>query len=312
MIKGMISVALLSRPGLMDSMTSLLARELPGVTVASWPEAAAREAELAVCWKPEPGALAAMPKLKLIHAIAAGVDNILSDPTVPDVPLCRIVDPGITAAMTEFVLWGTLYFHRDFDRVIGNARDGRWQRYDQRAARDSRVGILGLGELGTDAARRLVDLGFTVSAWSRSPKQLAGVTTFSGTDALDAFLSETDILVSLLPLTSSTVGLLNAARLSRLPKGAALILCSRGEHVVMDDLVALLRSGHLRGAVLDVFEQEPLRSDHPLWREPGVLVTPHMAAIASWETIAQQVAENARRLLRGEPLLNVVDRARGY
>ncbi|CCE01703.1 glyoxylate/hydroxypyruvate reductase A [Bradyrhizobium sp. STM 3809] len=308
----MISVALLGRPGLMDPMKALLARELPGVTVASWPEPAARDAELAVCWKPEPGALAAMPKLQLIHSIAAGVDNILSDYSVPDVPLCRIVDPGITAAMTEFVLWATLYFHRDFDRVIRNARDGLWRRYDQRAAKDSRVGILGLGELGSDAARRLLGLGFAVSAWSRSPKQLAGIRTFSGADALDAFLSETDILVSLLPLTPSTVGLLNAARLSRLPKGAAVILCSRGEHVVMEDVIALLRSGHLRGAVLDVFGQEPLPSDDPLWREPGVLVTPHMAAIASWETITLQVADNARRLLGGRPLLNVVDRVRGY
>ncbi|MGJ4889680.1 2-hydroxyacid dehydrogenase [Bradyrhizobium sp. HKCCYLS3077] len=308
----MITVALLSRPGLMDPMKAVLARELPGVTVASWPEPAAREAEIAVCWKPEAGALASMPQLKLIHAIAAGVDNILSDPTVPDLPLCRIVDPDITSAMTEFVLWSTLYFHRDFDRVVSNSRDGVWQRYEQRAARDRKVGILGLGELGAAAASRLVELGFTVSAWSRSPKTIAGVRAYHGADALDAFLSETEILVSLLPLTASTIGLLNAERLSRLPKGAALVLCSRGEHLVADDLVALLRSGHLRGAVLDVFEQEPLPADHPLWREPGVLVTPHMAAIASWETIALQVAENARRLLRGEPLLNVVDRARGY
>ncbi|XUM24967.1 2-hydroxyacid dehydrogenase [Bradyrhizobium oligotrophicum S58] len=308
----MITVALLSRPGLMDPMQALLARELPGVTVASWPESAARDAELAVCWKPAPGALAAMPKLKLVHSIAAGVDNILSDPTVPDVPLCRIVDPDISAAMTEFVLWGTLYFHRDFDRVVGNARDGVWRRYEQRAAKDRRVGILGLGELGSAAAIRLVELGFAVSAWSRSPKSLAGVRTYSGAAALDAFLGETEILVSLLPLTASTVGLLDAGRLGRLPKGAALILCSRGEHLVTEDLVALLRSGHLRGAVLDVFAHEPLPADHALWREPGVLVTPHMAAIASWEVIAQQVAENARRLLRGEALLNVVDRARGY
>ncbi|MDU6237484.1 MAG: NAD(P)-dependent oxidoreductase, partial [Bradyrhizobium sp.] len=227
----MIRVAFLSRPGLMDPMKPLLERELPGVAVASWPEPAARDADIAVCWKPEAGALAAMPKLKLIHAIAAGVDNILSDPTLPDLPLCRIVDPGITSAMTEFVLWGALYFHRDFDRMISNARDGLWCRYDQRAARDRRIGILGLGELGTAAAVRLVELGFAVSAWSRSPRRLAGVQTYSGADALDAFLSETEILVSLLPLTPSTVGLLNAERLSRLPRGAALILCSRGEHL---------------------------------------------------------------------------------
>ncbi|CCE07964.1 putative 2-hydroxyacid dehydrogenase family protein [Bradyrhizobium sp. STM 3843] len=307
-----ISVAFLSSPGLMDPLVPLLQRELPGVTCASWPEPAAREAELAVCWKPPAGALAAMPNLKLIHSIAAGVDNILSDPTVPDRPICRIVDPDLSVAMTEFVLWSTLYFHRDFDRAVANARSGIWRRYDQRAPQDTQVGILGLGELGTAAARRLVDLGFSVRAWSRSPKTVAGVATSSGSAALDAFLGDVDILVSLLPLTPETVGLLNAERLSRLRHGAALILCSRGEHLVADDLIALLRKGHLRGAVLDVFEREPLAADHPLWREPGVLVTPHMAAIASWSVIAQQIAENVRRLVRGEPLLNAVDRTRGY
>jgi len=308
----MIKVAFMSTPGVMTPLEEPLRRELPGVSFATWPEPAAREADIAVCWKPAAGALAEMPKLKLIHSIAAGVDNILVDPALPDLPVCRIVDPGLSAAMTEFVLWSTLYFHRDFDRVIPNARDGVWRRYQQCAPGDRRVGILGLGALGTAAATWLVDLGFAVSAWSRSPKSVAGVTMFSGDDALDAFLAQTDILVSLLPLTPSTMGLLNAERLARLPKGAALILCSRGEHLIADDLVALLRSGHLRGAVLDVFEREPLAADHPLWREPGVLVTPHMAAIASWQVIAQQIADNVRRMQRGEPLLNAVDRGRGY
>ena len=308
----MIKVAFMSTPGVMTPLEEPLRRELPGVSFATWPEPAAREADIAVCWKPAAGALAEMPKLKLIHSIAAGVDNILVDPALPDLPVCRIVDPGLSAAMTEFVLWSTLYFHRDFDRVIPNARDGVWRRYQQCAPGDRRVGILGLGALGTAAATWLVDLGLAVSAWSRSPKSVAGVTMFSGDDALDAFLAQTDILVSLLPLTPSTMGLLNAERLARLPKGAALILCSRGEHLIADDLVALLRSGHLRGAVLDVFEREPLAADHPLWREPGVLVTPHMAAIASWQVIAQQIADNVRRMQRGEPLLNAVDRGRGY
>jgi len=308
----MINIAFLSTPGVMDSLIGPLQQELPAVTLTSWPEAAARDADIAVCWKPPAGALAAMPKLKLIHSIAAGVDNILCDPTVPDHPVCRIVDPDLTAGMTEFVLWGTLYFHRDFDRVIDNAREGIWRRYDQRAPFETRVGILGLGALGSDATTRLIDLGFTVSAWSRSPKSLPGVTMFSGEDSLDPFLAEIDILVSLLPLTPSTVGILNAERLARLPKGAALILCSRGEHLVADDLVVLLRQGHLRGAILDVFEREPLPSDHPLWREPGVLVTPHMATIATPRVIAQQIAENVRRMQRGAPLLNQVDRIRGY
>lgn len=308
----MINVAFLSTPGVMVPLEEPLRRELPGISFSTWPDEAARDAELAVCWKPQAGVLASMPKLKLIHSIAAGVDNILSDPTLPDLPICRIVDPDLTSAMTEFVLWGTLYFHRDFDRVISNARDGIWRRYEQYAPQQRRVGILGFGALGAAAAARLVDLGFSVSAWSRSPKSVAGVTMFSGDDTLDAFLGQVDILVSLLPLTPSTMGLLNAERLGRLPKGAALVLCSRGEHLVMDDLVGLLRSGHLRGAVLDVFEREPLPPDHPLWREPGVLVTPHMAAIASWSVIAQQIAENVRRLQRGETLLNAVDRGRGY
>lgn len=308
----MTRIAVVSIPGVMEAIEGPLRNELPEVTFAAWPDAAAQDAEIAICWKPPAGALASMPKLKLIHSIAAGVDNILSDPTVPSHPVCRIVDPDLTSAMTEFVLWGVLTYHRDFDRVITNAREGIWRRYDQRAPFDTRVGILGLGALGTDAAKRLVDLGFHVSAWSRSPKSLPGVTVFSGEDGLDPFLSEVDILVSLVPLTPSTVGLLNAERLSRLPKGAALILCSRGEHIVADDLVAHLRSGHLRGAILDVFEKEPLPGDHPLWREPGVLVTPHMAAIATWPVIAQQIAENIRRLRRGEPLLNAVDRTRGY
>lgn len=306
------SIAFLSSPGLMDPLLPLLQRELPGISFASWPDEGARQAELAVCWKPPAGALAAMPNLKLVHSIAAGVDHILSDSTVPDRPLCRIVDPGLSVAMTEFVLWSALYFHRDFERVIANARGGVWRRYAQRAPQDTRVGLLGLGVLGSDAARRLVDLGFNVRAWSRSPKTITGVVTYHGSDTLDAFLGEVDILVSLLPLTPSTVGLLNAERLGRLPQGAALVLCSRGEHLVADDLVALLRSGHLRGAVLDVFAQEPLPADHPLWREPGVLVTPHMAAIASWPVIAQQIAENVRRHQRGEALLNQVDRSRGY
>jgi glyoxylate/hydroxypyruvate reductase len=308
----MINIAFLSTPGVKESLIAPLQQEMPGVTLTTWPEPEARDADIAVCWKPPAGALASMPKLKLIHSIAAGVDNILCDPTVPDHPICRIVDPDLTTGMIEFVLWGTLYFHRDFDRYIPNAREGIWRRYDQRAPFETRVGILGLGALGSAAATRLADLGFSVSAWSRSPKSLAGVTMFSGEDSLDPFLAQADILVSLLPLTPSTMGILNADRLSRLPKGAALILCSRGEHLVADDLMALLRQGHLRGAVLDVFEREPLPSDHPLWREPGVLVTPHMATIATWRVVAQQIAENIRRMQNGTPLLNQVDRIRGY
>ena len=289
-----------------------LKRVVPGAIVTTWPEEGALDGEVVVCWKPPVGVMATMPNLRLIHSIAAGVDNVLSDTALPDLPLCRIVDPLLGKAMAEYVLWGTLYFHREFDRVSTNARNGHWHRYDQVAAADKRVGILGLGTLGIQAATLLKSVGYKVSGWSRSAKQVEGVDVFAGDAALDDFLVQTDILVCLLPLTQSTVGILNADRFARLPKGAALILCSRGEHLNVPDLVAALRSGHLRGAILDVFDKEPLQPDNPLWTEPGILVTPHMAGLAKPRVIADQIAENIRRLKAGEILLNRVDPALGY
>ncbi|QCI66775.1 2-hydroxyacid dehydrogenase [Phreatobacter stygius] len=308
----MTSIALISERGVLSFLSAQLETALPGATFRHWPETGAAEAEIAICWAPPKGALASMPNLRLIHSIGAGVDNILSDPNLPDLPVCRVVDPKLAAAMAEFILWGTLYFHRRFDEVTANAQAGRWQRLEQTAAGDKRVGILGLGAMGEQAARLLRRVGYRVSGWSRSPRQLEGITVHAGEAALDRFLGKTDILVCLLPLTPATARILDAERLGRLPRGAGLILVSRGEHLVVDDLVGLIRSGHLRGAILDVFDEEPLPPDHPLWREPGVLVTPHMAGLAKPRAIAEQIAENIRRLQAGEPLVNRVDPARGY
>jgi glyoxylate/hydroxypyruvate reductase A len=289
-----------------------LKRAVPDATIIHWPERGSLDGDIVVCWKPPAGVMATMPNLRLIHSIAAGVDNVLADPALPDHPVCRIVDPLLGKAMAEYVLWGTLYFHRDFDRVATNARIGHWHRYDQAAAADKRVGILGLGTLGIQAARLLQSVGYRVSGWSRSAKQVDGVEVFAGDAAFDPFLAQADILVCLLPLTPSTTGILNAERLACLPKDAGLVLCSRGEHLVVPDLVASLRSGHLRGAVLDVFQSEPLQPDDPLWTEPGILVTPHMAGLAKPRVIADQIAENIRRLGIGEALLNRIDPSHGY
>jgi glyoxylate/hydroxypyruvate reductase A len=289
-----------------------LKRAMPEATVTHWPDEGSLDGEVVVCWKPPAGVMATMPHLRLIHSIAAGVDNVLSDPELPDLPLCRIVDPLLGKAMAEYALWGTLYFHRDFDRVSANARNGHWHRYDQVAAADKRVGILGLGTLGLQAAQLLKSVGYRVSGWSRSAKQIDGVDVFAGDAELDGFLAQADILICLLPLTPSTTGILNAARLARLPEGAALILCSRGEHLVAADLVAAVRSGHLRGAILDVFPAEPLQPDNALWTEPGILVTPHMAGLAKPRVIAEQIADNIRRLDANEALQNRVDPSHGY
>jgi glyoxylate/hydroxypyruvate reductase A len=296
----------------MSFLEEHLKRTVPGAVVTQWPDPASLDAEVVVCWKPPAGVMATMSNLRLIHSIAAGVDNVLSDTALPDLPVCRIVDPLLAKAMAEYVLWGTLYFHRDFDRVAANARAGHWHRYDQSAAADIRVGILGLGTLGIQGAQLLRSVGYKVSGWSRSAKRVDGVEVFAGNDTLDDFLAQADILVCLLPLTPSTTGILNAERFAKLPKGAGLILCSRGEHLVVSDLVAAVRSGHLRGAVLDVFDKEPLQPDDPLWTEPGILVTPHMAGLAKPRVIAEQIAENIRRLNLGDALLNRVDPAHGY
>ncbi|MFT4119911.1 2-hydroxyacid dehydrogenase [Bradyrhizobium sp.] len=308
----MTSIAIVSRQDISGFLLAHLQRSLPDARISTWPDPGANDAEIAVCWQPLPGVLAAMPNLKLIHSIAAGVDNILSDPDLPDCPVCRIQDDRLAMAMAEYVVWSVLYFHRHFDRAIAHASEGAWMRYDQKAAGDVRVGILGLGTLGLAAANRLVPFGYRVSGWSRTAKSVEGVTVYAGDTALPDFLAATDVLVCMLPLTDATRGILDVARLGLLPEGAALVLCSRGEHLVPDDLVALVRSGHLRGAILDVFAQEPLPPDHPLWREPGILITPHMAGLAKPRVIAEQIAENVRRFEAGEELLNRVDVARGY
>lgn len=270
------------------------------------------DAEVAICWDPPRGALRTLPKLRLVHAIAAGVDNILSDPDYPAVPLCRVVDVAQAQGMTEFVLWGVLHFHRQFDWVQANQRNARWITPTQYAANDRAVGVMGLGELGARVANDLAGLGFRVRGWSRSKKELPGIETFAGPDDLGNFLDGLDILICLLPLTHETKGLLNKDVLRRLPRGSKLIHAGRGEHLVVEDLLEVLSDGHLSGAIVDVFPREPLPADDPVWRVPNLIVTPHMASISSSDTIGRQIAQNVRRLLRGEALLNQVDVERGF
>ncbi|ALM87332.1 glyoxylate/hydroxypyruvate reductase A [Bordetella sp. N] len=286
--------------------------QYPHLQVYTEDEPGARDAEVAACWRPAHGALARFPKLRLIHAIAAGVDNILEDPALPPLPICRVVAPDLTEGMTEFILWSVLLFHRNLDQVLTNQRRRQWQRVDQEPAASRSVGILGLGTLGTHAARTLAQHGYQVRGWSRQAKQIANVRSYAGADQLDEFLAGTDILVCLLPLTDETRGILDRRLLGKLPRGAALVHCGRGGHLVSQDVLALVREGHLRGAVLDVFEVEPLDTASPLWDEPNIFVTPHIASANSITSILDQISENIRRLQADEPLQNLVDAQKGY
>jgi len=262
---------------------------------------------------PAPGALAQFTRLKLIQSIWMGVETLVADPTLPrDVPLARMIDPSMTRAMVETAAAHVLNAHLRLDDLARQQREARWKLLRNPTADARVVGILGMGELGRAVAQMLRKLGFQVRGWSRTPKEIEGVESFSGEEGLPAFLSGSEILVALVPLTPQTAGMIDADFLARLPVGAVLINLARGGVVNDDDLLAALDSGRLRHAVLDVFNIEPLPAEHRYWRHARVTVTPHMAALTNPYTAAAFVAENLRRLRSGEPLLGLVDRSRGY
>lgn len=269
--------------------------------------------DVALVANPPPGTLEKLGQVKLIQSLWMGVERLLADPHLPkNVPIARLIDPGMVAAMSETVIANVLDWHRHLYYYRSLQREARWKRVGQFLASDRRVGLLGLGELGGDAARKLVALGFNVAGWSRRPKRISQIETFSGEDGLKSMLGKTDALVCLLPLTEKTRGILNARTFSAMKPKGCLINLARGGHVVLPELIAALDSGRLRHAYLDVFDTEPLPADSPLWKHPGVTVTPHSAALTEPRTAVAKIAENIERVRRGEPPANLVDFAAGY
>jgi glyoxylate/hydroxypyruvate reductase A len=265
-------------------------------------------------FRPAPGFLATLPKLKAVFSLGAGVDGFLADKAYPRaVPLVRFVDRTLSREMAQFIVLHVLMQHRQQRYFDQAQKEAKWrQTIPPRRTEDTRVGILGLGEIGGLAAKHLRDLDFQMLGWSRTKKTMDGITSYAGESELDAFLAGTDILVCVLPLTKETRGILNARTFAKLPAGAFLINVARGGHQVEADLIAALDSGHLSGAVLDVFETEPLPGDNPLWKHPKVTVTPHIAAISDPRVAAQYVRDRIRRFEHGDALDNVVDLDRGY
>ncbi len=300
---------------------AMFRKALPDLDIVTADEAFDREAVRYACvWKAPHGTLAGLPNLEVIFSLGAGVDHILSDPGVPDVPIVRGVSSNMTMRMTEWIVLQVLMHHRQQHIYDALQRERRWDGgLPQPAAADVRVGVMGLGVLGGDAAEKLSLLGFDVAGWSRSPKEVPGVKSFSGADGLTPFLDRTDILVSLLPDTPATRGILNRDLFRRLARDGALpdrfpvlINAGRGALQVEADIVASLDAGELAAATLDVFETEPLPADSPLWRHPKVTVTPHVAADSEPEAYARYVAGQIAAVEAGQPLRNVVDRSKGY
>ncbi|MBX6321023.1 MAG: glyoxylate/hydroxypyruvate reductase A [Rhodospirillaceae bacterium] len=290
------------------------ARLAPDIFFRAWPEPGPpEEVEYILAWKPPAEALAGHPNLRVLFWLGAGIDWLLDHrDRLPAVPVVRLVDDALTACMTEYVVLHVLRHHRRQPELERQQSQALWRPLPQTVPWKRSVGIMGLGVLGTDAARKLRALRFRLAGWSRTPKALPGVECFHGADGLVPFLARTEILVCLLPLTPETRGIINARTLSALPRGATLINAARGGHVVEADLLAALDTGHITHATLDVFEPEPLPPGHPFWRHPRVTVTPHVASLTDPEVSLPVIVDNIRRHQRGEPMLNQVDLDRGY
>jgi glyoxylate/hydroxypyruvate reductase A len=277
-------------------------------------EYAPDDIDYALSFRPPPGLFKSLPNLKAVFSLGAGVDGFLLDTDYPrHVPLVRFVNRWLTLEMAQYTVLHTLMHHRQqrmFD-AFQKARQWR-QGIPQRKTADTRVGILGLGEIGQMAGERLRDLGFPVAGWSRTKKNVEGIESFAGDADLKPFLARTDILPCLLPLTPATRGILNTNAFEAMPVGAAVINAARGGHLVERDLIAALDSNHLSGATLDVFETEPLPKDNPLWTHPKVTVTPHVAGLTDPREAARFVIDGMGKVERGEKLSDVVDFERGY
>ena len=291
----------------------------PGLDLRVWPDTMGdpRDIAYAVAWLPPADLLKSLPNLEVIFSLGAGVDAILNDPTLPaNIPVVRVNDPDLTMRMSEYVVLHVLMHHRQQRRLDANQKQRVWDSFPTHAAKDLKVGIMGMGVLGTDAARKLAIMGFDVAGWSRSRKDVPGVKSYAA-EELDAFLARTDILVSLLPHTPETTGLIDAGLIAKLsrqgPFGAPILInAGRGKQQIEADILAALDTGALFAATLDVFETEPLPDDSPLWTHAKVTVTPHCAADSDPATICSYLLRQIERAEAGAPLENVVDRKRGY
>lgn len=289
------------------------AEHAPDLAFRVWPEAdRLQDVEYLIAWQVPSDVIAQMPNLKVLFSSGAGIDHVDLSALPPHVPLVRMVEPGIINGMVEYVSLAVLALHRDFFDYVAQQAARRWTPLEVPPASARTIGVMGLGSLGCAVLERLAAYGFRLRGWNRSQRRIEGVETFAGDDHLQPFLAGCDILVCLLPLTPTTQGILNRDLFAALPRGAAVVNVGRGPHLVEADLLAALDAGQLSRAVLDVTDPEPLPPGHPFWTHPRVFITPHVASMTQPETAAPILLENIRRHRRGEPLVGVVDRQRGY
>jgi glyoxylate/hydroxypyruvate reductase len=294
-------------------------KAMPTRSVRVWPDLGnIEDVQYVAAWLPPANVVKSVPNLKVIFSLGAGVDAILSDPSLPmDKPIVRVNDPDLTMRMSEHVVMQVLMHHRQQWRLDANQHNKIWDQFPQHAASALRVGVMGLGVLGTDAARKLSIMGFPTAGWSRTRKSIERIECFAGQGELDQFLARTDVLVCLLPATVETDGILNRALIGKLSRSGPfaapiLINAGRGRQQVEDDILAALDAGELHAASLDVFREEPLPAESRFWNHPKVILTPHTAADSDPATICKYIAEQIARFEIDGCLQNIVDRKRGY
>ncbi len=290
-----------------------LARAMPEASIGTWPRDATDTADYALVWKPPPELLAKLQSARAIFNLGAGVDSLGSmPPSLEAVPLIRLEDAGMAEQMAEYVVHAVLRRYREFDTYAESQRAASWQPRRRLDKSGFRVGILGMGVLGVAVAAALAPFGFPIDGWSRLRKRIPAVQSFAGTAELSEFLGRCRVLVCMLPLTAETRGMLDRATLSQLSQGAYVVNVSRGALLIDQDLLALIDSGAISGATLDVFQEEPLPPSHAFWHHPRITVTPHVSAVTRIEESVAQVAAKIRRLEAGFPVSGIVDRKHFY
>ncbi|WP_342627057.1 glyoxylate/hydroxypyruvate reductase A [Nguyenibacter vanlangensis] len=289
------------------------AAELPDLPFHAWPETGpAEDVRYLAAWQVPDGIGALLPNLEVLFSVGAGIDQLNLASVPGQVKVVRMVEPGLVDGMIEYVLWAVLSCHRDMFSYARRQRQHVWSGAPNRAAGRIGVGVMGAGALGGPVLRALAARGYACRSWSRTPRPLDGVAGFAGAAELDDFLAGADILVCLMPLTEQTRGILNRDLFARLPRGACLINCGRGGHLVQADLLEALADGQVAQAVLDVTEPEPLPAGHPFWDHPRVMLTPHIASSSQAESGVDMVIANIRRHRNGERMVGEIDRAAGY
>jgi glyoxylate/hydroxypyruvate reductase A len=308
-----MSVLYVGEPERGRDWARMFAERAPDLGFRTWPDMGdPRDVRFLVAWQPPDGLIPKLPNLEVIFSVGAGVDHLDLKSIPESLPIVRMIDPGLTDGMVEYVVFAVLALHRNLLDYIQDQRESRWAAIKTTLAPKRRVGVMGLGELGRACLTGLKSLGFPLYGWSRTLHRLDGVTCFAGDAQLTEFLGHCDILVCLLPLTAQTRGILSKSIFDRLPRGAGLVNVGRGAHLNERDLLDALEDGRVSGAILDVLNSEPPDRDHTFWHHPRILITPHIASMTHPETAGLVLLDNIRRHQRGEQMHGVVRRALGY